>query len=335
MTKLNGKWFVLIGSVFSFLFYMAVTSEAYFSMRHLSLAEPDPFYFIIMGFVLVFTGWFMFVSMAQNISTEIATEVGGFCVHSLDPVETIDPLDYYDMDEEAKEEIRDMIRDSWKYKDYLSEEYILEICGVMHWNHHGVEISVFLREYQASVDGMKPIGLYPDGGIKLIGMHGFRWWIGGTSLLACNPEHIIPHGDGGVCISAVKNYTDIEQLQGLPPWLQRGIVHSFAQFQPGKHVVTFGNRPHQKAVRARVKKNDDAADDELKVRPKYIYTLGLQEQPINITARTKMLKDYGGTLQKEVDGNRRSLDTWGKRKPVKEQPPVLEKGEEETDAKER
>ena len=329
MSKLSWKWVVLVGSVFSLLFYLAVTSKAYLAMRQMSLGEPDPWFFIILGVGLVFAGWYMFVMVGQNISTEIATEVGGFSVHSMDPVAVIDPLEYYDAPGYVKDNIRERIKDSWKYKDYLSKEVIDAMCISEDWKPDGPEIRHYLVNYQAAIDAMKPVGIYPDGGIKLIGMHGFRWWIGGTALLAVNPELIIQHGDGGVCVSAVKNYSDIEQLQALPPWLQRGLVDSFPQFQPGKHIITFGNRPHPKAVRAMVRANEDAPDDELNKHPKWIWTLPLRIKNIEIDARKKMLKDYDAALTKELNTNRKSYEIWKQRKPAEQK--IIESTEEEED----
>lgn len=331
MTKLSWKWFVLVGTVFIFLFYMAITGESYLSMRHISLGEPDPYYFIIMGFGLVFTGWWMFVCMAQNISTEIATEVGGFAVSTVDPIAKIDPLDYYDMSDEARFELKRKIRDSYKYKYYMSEKDILDICGDNEWGRGGPEIAKYILEYQKTIDGLKPVGLYPDGGIKLLGMHGFRWWIGGTSLLAVPPEYIIPHGDGGVCVASVQNYMDIEQLQKMPKWFQRGVVHAFSQFQPGKHIVAFGNRPHPKAVRAMVERNKDAPDEELLTRPKYVWSLPLQVSDVSPEARKIYLEKIGTALRDEATENKDKLDTWEKRNLRKLQG-VPEPKEEENDA---
>jgi len=311
MNKISWKWFVLIGTVFAPFFYSAITNEHYLEMRQMSLGQPDPAFFPIMGLILAFSGFFMSVAILQNLSTEIATEVGGFCVHSLDPVGIIDPIEMCSKSEEAKAELRLSVRDSFKYKFYLSNEYITEICEVMEWK--GSEIDVFLKEYMKSVDFWKPIGLWPDGGLMKLGFHGFRWWIGGTSLLAAPLDLVIDTGDGAVCVASLKNYNDIEQLQGLPKWLQRGTVKVFPQFIPGKHMVSFGNRSHPIAVRAMVERNRFAPDDELVERPRWIWTLGLKVKEINPKARMKLLEDTESALRKEARENEEKLDTWEKR----------------------
>lgn len=333
MNKLTWKWILLYAGVYSLIFYPTIMLDGYFSMEHISLGNPDPMYFVFWGVTITICGFHMSIGVLQEKSTEIASETASVCVSSLKPVAVIDPLDYMrlkngdPLPETIKAEWRRKVRDSYKYPKYMDGEDIKKVCDGNGWKNNGPEIMNYLREYMNAVDYMKPVGLYPDGGVRQLGFHGWRWMIAGTGLLAVPPEYVIPHGDAGVCVSATENFQDVEQLEKIPPWLMAGIKDTFIQFRPGKHVIAFGNRPHWKCVRARVEANKDSTDDELLEKPHYIWTLGLRIKKVNLTAREAHLETLGTKLNDEWTDLQRQLDKWEEREQKKE-PPEETKSEE-------
>jgi hypothetical protein len=310
MGKFNWQWAVTIVSSLLFVFYLGYSNNVVLTMRGVSLGMPDPWYFVWLGLILLFSGWFMFVAIGQERSTEIATNVGGICVHSQDPNAMIKPLDCYLIAATERAKRERQLRDSWKYKDYISKDEIATICRVNNWTLDSPEFENFLTNYKRSINSFKPLGFYPDGGIRFFGMHGLRWWIGGTAILVVSPEYLIPHGDGLVCVAAVKTYQSFEQLDELPREVMAGVYRHFHHYVPGKHIIIWGDQPHPAAVRARVERNKNVENSELHKRPKYIWTLGLVEKPVDAEQREKYLGQIENALLKEVGEMRNSQAWW-------------------------
>jgi len=301
---------VMLGLLISLMILAGYVVDGYIPLG--PFGEPDlviMMFPIVVGIVmgmLAIRAWLLY------ITDFIYTNRGLVRVHSRDPIAIIDPLDYIrwakiaDMSQPARDALENMVvakeGAAVVLEDRHIEEYLMPILRSWRDKQHLAYVSE--EEYDRLVHGILPMEYREDGGNRAFGKRGSRSV--GNAVLVTPVGMVRNYGADAICYTYIDNFWGLDifgysltsdltgeriTFQGLPSYIIEAVLDHNPGFRLGDHMICHGTEPVPECVRAMVEAHQEVQGRELYKRPRWLWTFGVPEIPIDGTSRQEYVQD--------------------------------------------